>query len=349
MSTPNWPRHLEPRFLRAVAAEWRRFNHHQLKDGLKQPLFELIDSTEQLGRWTLGTRTISLSRRLVHQQPWGVVVEVLRHEIAHQYAHEVLGAVDETAHGPAFRQVCARLGVDATAAGLPTPSAEDAKVHRRVEKLLALAGSDNRHEAEAAMTEARRLLLVHNLQAPPSNYTWRHLGKPTGRVSPWRRQLAALLIQHFFVEGLWIQVFDVGVDAWRTVLEVCGTSGNVEMAAWVHDWLVDTAERLWRNERTLLRTAGPTQRAHFFSGVVRGFQERLHQGAKRSEAEGLVWVGDPKARAYLGDRHGPTHRVRYTVKSGDAAWSAGLAHGRELVLHKPVTGSTGGTGRLLRG
>lgn len=344
-----WPRHLEPRYLRAVAAEWRRFNEYQLRGALKMPAFELVDSAEHLGRWNRGSRTISLSRALVHREPWGVVAEVLRHEIAHQYAHEVLGAIDETAHGPAFRQVCARLGVDPAAAGLPEPSAADARVHRRVEKLLALAGSDNRHEAEAAMAEARRLLLVHNLDAPPSTYTWRHLGKPTGRVAPWWRQLAALLAEHFFVETLWVQVFDVASDDWRTVLEVCGTPGNVDMAAWVHDWLIDTAERHWRRERGGLGKGGAADRARFFGGVVRGFQERLAEGARKSQEEGLVWVGDPGARRYLGERHGRLRSVRYTIKSGDAAWKAGLAHGRELVLHKPVHGSTGGSGKLLTG
>ena len=42
------------------------------------------------------------------------MVEVLKHEMAHQYAHEILGARDESAHGEAFRTVCQRLGIDAS-------------------------------------------------------------------------------------------------------------------------------------------------------------------------------------------------------------------------------------------
>lgn len=344
---PVWPVHLEARYLRALAAEWRRFNQTQLKGALRPPTFELYDSTRQLGRWQRDSRTIAIARSLLHRQPWGVVAEVLRHEIAHQYAHEVLGAIDETAHGPAFRQVCARLGIDARAAGLPSPSDADTRVHRRVEKLLALAGSDNRHEAEAAMAEARRLLLVHNLGAPPHDYGWRHLGAPSGRLQPWRRQLAALLGEHFFVETIWVKSYVVAVDAWRPVLEICGTPGNVETAAWVYDWLVETSERLWRQERDLLGLSGASEHAHYLGGVVRGFSERLREGAKRCQEEGLVWVGDPGVRAFLGERHGRLRMVRYAVPRGDAATAAGLAQGRALILHRPVRGATGGTGKLL--
>ncbi len=344
---PVWPRHLEPRYLRAIVSEWRRVNEYHLHRALRVPTFELIDSSEHLGRWTLHTRTIALSRALIHKQPWGIVVEVLRHEIAHQYAHEVLGAIDETAHGPAFRQVCARMGVDAAAAGMPAPSEADARIHRRVEKLLALAGSENRHEAEAAMNEARRLLLVHNLDLTPSTYTWRHLGKPTGRVAAWWRQLSNLLNTHFFVETIWVQTFDVASDSWKTQLEVAGTPGNVDMAAWVHDWLVETAERLWLKERNELFLSGAGDHARYVGGVVRGFADRLAAGAKKNQEEGLVWVKDPGTERYLGERHGRLRSVSYTIRSGDAASTAGFAKGKDLVLNRPVTGGTGGSGKLL--
>ena len=347
MSPPRWPFHLEQRYLRAIAGEWRRVNRDHLKDALRPPTFELIDSEDHLGRWTLSTRTIALSRALVHKQPWGVVVEVLRHEVAHQFAHEVLGAVDETAHGPAFRAVCARFGVDASAAGLPAPSDSDLRIHRRVERLLALAGSDNRHEAAAAMAEARRLLLVHNLDLRPSAYTWRHLGKPTKRVSPWWRQLATLLGTHFFVETLWVQVYDVASDGWKTQLEILGTPGNVDMAAWVHDWLIGTGERLYRKEKVTLGLAGAGDHTRYISGVVRGFSERLATGAEKSREEGLVWVGDPGVKRFLGERHGRLRTIKYTIHSGNSAFSAGVASGRDLVLHRPVESQTGGGGKRI--
>jgi hypothetical protein len=256
---PAYPTHLEQRYLRALLHEWRRVNLHQLRSALKAPTFQLSDTGKNLASWNAETRTITLARSLVHGQPWGVVTEVLRHEIAHQYTSEVLCVTDESAHGPAFREVCQRFGIDATAAGMPEANADEARVHRRVEKLLALAGSSNRNEAEAAMAEARRQMLIHNLQAPPTHYAWRHLGAPCGRTHAWRRLISGLLRDHFFVETLWVRVYCVAVDRWLPTLEVCGTPGNVEMAAWVYDWLVGQAERLWSEDRERLGLRGAAE------------------------------------------------------------------------------------------
>ena len=56
--------------------------------------------------------SLRLATRLVHDEPWQVVIEVLRHEMAHQYVDEVLRIHDESAHGPAFRKVCAERSID---------------------------------------------------------------------------------------------------------------------------------------------------------------------------------------------------------------------------------------------
>ena len=56
--------------------------------------------------------------RLVTEHPWTVVLEVLRHEMAHQYVDEVLGVHDETAHGPTFQAVCEARAIDGRAAGV---------------------------------------------------------------------------------------------------------------------------------------------------------------------------------------------------------------------------------------
>src|SRR5262249_7846916 len=153
-------------------------------------------------------------RRLVLGHPWGVVVEVLKHEMAHQYVHEVLGKRDESAHGPAFRDLCEKLGIDAGAAGVPSAAgttADDERVLGRIARLLALAESANVHEAQAAMNAAQRLMLKHNLESVADHrrpgYGFRHLGKPTGRVGEADRLLGAILGKHFFVEVIWVPVY----------------------------------------------------------------------------------------------------------------------------------------------
>src|SRR4051812_35260968 len=97
---------LEMALVRALLSQWKHVNASYFKEALKPPTIELTTTRGVLGRWYRETRTLEISRPLILTQPWGIVVEVLKHEIAHQYAHEVLGATDETAHGPAFRSVC---------------------------------------------------------------------------------------------------------------------------------------------------------------------------------------------------------------------------------------------------
>src|SRR5690606_31547415 len=150
------------------------------------------------------------------EMSWGAVVEVLKHEMAHQYVDEVLGNCDETAHGPAFRRVCAERGIDARANGAPNADAAEASNEERaalekIARLLTLASSPNEHEAQAAMAAAQRLMLKYNLEVSAKtdarDYCFRHLGKPTGRVYEAPRILALILSEHFFVETIWVPVW----------------------------------------------------------------------------------------------------------------------------------------------
>src|SRR6516225_3292601 len=97
---------LERALLRELVAEWQRINAAHFRSALALPSLVLSSSTSHLGRWLGDVRVIELSRPMVLAESWAVVVEVLRHEMAHQYVHEVLGETSEAPHGPAFRGVC---------------------------------------------------------------------------------------------------------------------------------------------------------------------------------------------------------------------------------------------------
>lgn len=365
MNPAPWTAAVEAALLRAVGNAWEYENASRFGRALRRPQLRLDDSTHRLAGWVRSTREIVVSRRLVREQPWGVVVEVLKHEMAHQYAHEVLHATDETAHGPAFRLVCERHGIDAAASGLPADAARDeeaAKVLRRAQKLLALAGSPNLNEAQAAMNAAQSLLLRHNLAhlaaastgagtrtlgaSPRPGYTWRHLGTPRARLAAADRLLGAVLIGHFFVEGVWVPVWDAASGAVGQVLEVCGSAENVEMAAYVWDFLEGSAERLWKEQ---VRSGGAPRggRRAFVAGVMRGFLDTLGAQKRADAATGLVWVGDPESQRLLRRRHPHLRTVRGRGIRQTDAWNEGRAAGQELVLHKPVEGKGTGVRGLL--
>lgn len=341
---------LETALLRALREAWRDLNQAYFKGRLHPPAIALSDAATRLGQWRRETRTIELQRGLVAELPWGQVIEVLKHELAHQYVSEVLGDPDPSPHGPAFRAVCERHGIDGGAAGLPesvAPDGGETRILQRVAKLLALAESPNAHEAELAMAEAQRLLLKHNLEATArSPYTFRHLGAPAGRVSEHERILAGILSEHFFVETIWVPVWRAREGRRGSVLEACGTPVNLEIAVYTYDFLLGTAERLWARYRAERRIRSNRDRRTYLAGVLLGFREKLEAQRKQSRAEGLVWVGDGDLERYWRRRH---PHVRWTRHAGPArshAHEDGRAAGRQIVLHKGVQSSTA-RGRLL--
>lgn len=346
---------LEAALLRELASTWKHLNWDLFREAMGMPTFFLSDATGTLGRWIRDVRTIEISRTLALDHPWGVVVEVLKHEMAHQYVHEVLGHEEEAAHGPAFRAVCQKLGIDGSASGMPNAhgsNADDARILERVSKLLALAGSPNVHEAEAAMAAAQRLLLKHNLEhrasAHDRGYAFRHVGRPSGRITESERKLASILGEHFFVEPIWVPAYRP-LDGMRvTVLELCGTPANLEIAEYVHGYLTQTAERLWVAHRRAHGIDGNRERRTFLAGVMTGFSQKLAREKVKHKSEGLVWVRDGDLDVFLRRRHPHVNTVRYGGGRRGDAYAHGRAAGETIVLHRGVGGAATSRGRLLK-
>jgi hypothetical protein len=333
--------------LRRIGNEWAHFNNLYFRSQLKRPIFELTQGEGNLGEWSRLHRTIRLQAKMVYTEPWAVMLEVLKHEMAHQYAHEALGAIDEPPHGPAFRRACEMMGIDPAASGPVKVSADEDRTLRRVTKLLALAESPNQHEAEAAAAAAQRLMLQYNIGAPPADHSFRHLGEVSARLLEADRWLANILDKHFFVSAIWVPSYDMQTHKEGRVLEICGTAPNLELAAYVYDFLKRTAARLWASLKASGQLVG-NDKQRFIAGLMRGFYEKLEASAIVCREEGLVWVGDPALDAWFSRRHPRVTRKKYGGNSQTPAYEAGREHGRELVLHKPVAGSTGGSGKLLR-
>jgi hypothetical protein len=358
---------LEAALVRELASTWDELAHNHFKGALRRPVLALSDGDRRLGEWSRAQRTIAISRRLVVQQPWGVVREVLKHEMAHQFVDEVLGIHDQTAHGPAFARVCEAHGIDARAAGAPPAGAPGADadgeaaaplaaVARRIARLLALAESPNVHEAAAAMNEARRLMLLHNIDPAPEDggrdgegargYRFRHVGAIKARNDVAEKVLAGILSRHFFVSVIWVPAY-VPLEGRRgRVLELCGSAANLDVAVFVYEFLIGTGERLWRDHKRATGTRSDRERRRYIAGVMMGFEEKLDAGARESRREGLIVHADAQREAYLRRRY-----PRRSSRGGAAiertqAYEQGRAAGRRIELARPV-GSGGGERRLL--
>ncbi|HMI86958.1 MAG TPA: DUF2786 domain-containing protein [Polyangiaceae bacterium] len=337
---------LEAALLRELRASFDELNQSYFKRALRSPEIRISDSARRLGQWDPSRRRIEMARALFVKEPWGTVLEVLKHEMAHQYVHEILGRVDEPSHGPAFREVCEKLGIDARAAGVPvSPAAgvevgreQHVKVLERIAQLLALAQSSNVHEAQAATSLAQKLMLKYNVESAAlgtrGGYEFRHLGVPSGRISESERLLSIILGQHFFVEVIWVPVYRPLEKKRGHVLEICGTRPNLEMASYVHAFLMRSAEHLWTEHKREEGIRSNRDRRTYLAGVMDGFRDKLESETKHHREQGLVWVGDADLSKYFRKRHPHIRHTRTAGPSRNAVHGAGRNAGRRLVLHR---------------
>ncbi|MHC4391036.1 MAG: SprT-like domain-containing protein [Planctomycetota bacterium] len=338
---------------RELARAWKTINHGYLKDQLRPPVIELSDARSRWGSWERLTRTITISARLVAEYRWGSVMEVLKHEVAHQIVDELFGLRDVSIHGEAFRRACSMVGlIDTRASGeggvpltevVPTEeSPRDARL-RRIRGLLRLAESKDVHEAEAALAKANELLLKYNLSLLESDeeraYAVRRVGPTYKRRPKAAKLLAGILCNHFFVEALWLHEWDAFAMESRLALEVLGTEDNVDLAEFAYLEVLKSAEDLWQRHRKANAIGGNRHRRPFVEGVVCGFGDRLDREREHlATSRDLVWLGDPKLDA-LFRRRNPHVRSESVSVVASQAHSDGRAAGQALQLRPAVKGS----------
>lgn len=342
--------HLHNAWLHQLRYEWQKINREFLASRLKMPMLVIDKSVARLGYWQESTRLIGIAEKHIWDQPWAEVVETLKHEIAHQYAHQVLGATRETAHGPLFTQACALLGIvpDATAKPTQHLPVEADRILAKVRKLLALAESANPHEAQAAMATANTLLLRYNLELgqsnEPSAYSYLRVGRTAAALPIDWKLVGGILTQYFFVDCIWVSVFVAKMGRSERQLEIIGTATNLELAHYVHDFLHRAADSLWQSAVTGGAIRG--KRRDFVTGLMFGFREKLAEERTGNAARGLVWVGDPALQNYCKQRYPSTSSLNATGIRQTEAHAAGRQAGQNLNLHRGMQ-TTGSSGKLL--
>ncbi len=344
----------ERRILLGLAHEWELACLHLepgYRDRLQKPSFRLADMPRRLGQWSPARREICLSRQLVENHPWDEVREVLRHETAHQLADAVLNAADQPPHGPAFQQACLMLRADPSASTARRPlrarlqdhaASTQRGIRNRIRKLLSLAQSANVHEAEAAMLKAHDLMTRHHLDAlqlKERDFVSLFLGQPALRHFREAYFLANLLQDFYFVQGIWVSAFVVDKGKPGRVLEISGTTANVEYAAYVFDFIRRFTQRQWisygRGQR-LKRY----QQSDFAVGIIEGFRSKLQAAVTTnasSEDRALVEAGDPQLSRYLHHRHPRTQTIqRGGGRQDRSVYEDGCELGRGLVIARGI-------------
>ncbi len=347
---------LDHRILHGLACEWDNalsILDPSQKQKMRKPLFSLARMRKQLGTWSANKREICISRSLVMDYPWDTVREVLRHEMAHQYAEQELGINGEQPHGPAFHRACALLRADPGASRniksfyLRSESqlAATDKILIRVKKLMALAESANRYEAEAAMAKAHELIARYNIDllthAQPRKFISVFAGQPALRHLRHDYHLANLLQTFYFVQGLWVSAFVLAKNKMGRVLEISGTPANVDIALYVYDYVrqfIGTQWSVYNSDKQL----NHYRRTDYAVGIIEGFYDKLntaqHIRLAHDKKFALVEAEDPLLAQYMSYHYPYTRSFRRDgCTQDDRVLADGMLVGRKLVIAKGVT------------
>ncbi|MEK6198376.1 MAG: SprT-like domain-containing protein [Desulfobacterales bacterium] len=349
------------------------------KISLAVPAFRLIESRRTLGLWNPDTRTISISSILIHEYSWDTVINVLKHEMAHQYVHEFLKRGMEQPHGPAFLDSCEKLGVlypFNTASGDTPKIFLDTKQHgsdteynnklNKVRKMLSLAGSANKYEAAAAMSKANSFICKYNLErldkVEPAQYSYEIKNTGKKRLNIIKRRVASLLMDYFYVDVVYSELFNAEKAELHKTIELLGSIENVSFASHVYDFLMQRIEFLWKNYRKVSRAPGKLRKTYIL-GLLQGFREKLEKDEKKQSVSvrlsaeignyrtisSLVIAKDPGLPGFIAKRFPRLRKVQYGAPGiyCSNTYSAGKAEGGKIIIHKAVRQEHGNRGRLL--
>jgi len=369
-SKENQARHeLERRILHGMACEWQAalLNLEPTKrQRMRRPLFAIKDMQTRWGNWSQEKREISLSRQLVLNYPWDSIRDVLLHETAHQIAQQLFGASMQRAHGPAFKQACEVLRIHPAASAAYQPlqdrflqdhSSNYDKRMLRIKKLLALAESKNRFEADAAMTKAHELIARHNIelsrQEDRRQFISIFIGPPALRHPREDYHLANLLQDYYFISGIWVSAYVIKKAKMGRVLEISGTVQNLKIAEYVHDFIVQFIDAQWRkyNHKKRLNRFRKTD---FAVGIIEGFRDKLESSVVKKKTKkdifALIQKGDPQLEKYFKFKYPHTASVKKTALHQDARIIRdGKKLGKKLVIARGICEKKTGRVRLITG
>ncbi|MBI2603441.1 MAG: DUF2786 domain-containing protein [Deltaproteobacteria bacterium] len=334
---------------------------------LHLPLIVIMDFHSRWGHWDPLTRTLALSTQLIRKYPWGTVLEVLKHEIAHQVVSELWR--QEEQHGPFFKRACECLGVEAWArrAEIHTVpdlaslqhrevSEKESQLLRRVEKLLALAQSPNEHEALAAMKKVSELYDTYQLEniekQVEDEFASITIDHKLKRLPYFHAQIASILTGYFNVKAIFSAQYDPQDIAVYKTIELLGRPENVKLAEYVYWFLFNNLKLLWETYQISSKQRGLVAKHSYYSGILSGFEEKLRlQKMERRpsvSSKSLMTQEHRHLEQYLALKFPRMTSVsRGNRRAQRSAFEDGVRKGQELVLHKGMNSSTNGSFRLL--
>ncbi len=343
---------------------------------LATPLVAIVAGKNRLGYWTPGNQTISISRHLIENNPWEIVLEIFKHEMAHQYVSEYLDNAD--VHGKGFKTACDILGVHPAFAGFGSPREEHLAAFkgtlpekaltllRRVEKLLALGQSSNESEARAASRKASYLLNKYNLDriakedTNASDIRFMYLQSGKKRMETIEKLILKFLEEFYFVSCVITTIYDAQTDEEYRAGVLIGKQEALVVAEYVYRFLLDTSGKLWQDFRKK-HHGQRTGKVAFDSGFIKGIQSnhelmfKQHDSAEINKDTSLPVAAVKAVRVKCrAENNLEKNRLfprltqnRSSFRMDENAFSQGMEQGRKTRIHRPVEHKNNGITALL--
>lgn len=210
----------------------------------------------------------------------------------------------------------------------------------KIQKLLSLAQSDNKNEAELASKKAQELLIKHNLkmsEIQDHNPEYSQNEIDFGRKKPQElKYINDLLRSHFFVYIYRSGSKDI----------VTGSEENLEIALYVRSFLINAFKNLYKAEKRAKNWSGQENKASFYYGLWLGLNEQLNEQKKKFDADNKLMVINKAIESYVKDKN-PNIRnttARVNASNRDAV-NSGINQGKNLKINKGLNQQN--TGKVL--
>ena len=275
---------------------------YQTNISLFQPTINISNNMGRIGQWDQKTRTISISKKIIESQSWSVVIEILKHEMAHQYVSEYFQGEDNSPHGDNYKYACKILGVHPVFMKATGDIRDDANIFQedisfqakqmlsKVEKLMSLGHSDNQNEAQSASRKANYLLHKYKLDGAKENInhdiTYKVICHQKKQIELIQKRIASLLGGYYYVDTVLAPFYDQHDLKEYKAIYLFGKNEDLKIAEHVYHFLYRTAIHMWKNYQKETKDRKKTSfMIGFAQGVFDNHKEMFSEMNKGNDSE----------------------------------------------------------------
>ena len=278
----------------------RIYQEYNLQGKISKAIINLSNATSYLGKWDGQHNSITLSSTLCLNYHWHEVIEVIKHEIAHQIVDQYIKPLDHhCAHDHYFVEACEMICVANWARSAKVhnnPKAPDSSellgknssIEQKIDKLLNLARSSNQHEASLALEKVFELRQKYFLQSQNSHHKVHYhvISLNKQKRTCFDLYTSILLSDHFNVRCIFSLEYSPVKKIDLVTLELVGLAKDLVMANHVFYFLKQTCEYLWTQQKSIIKSqklGGNLRSAKrsFIIGLIQGFGSKLELAKKK--------------------------------------------------------------------